>query len=863
MSIRSPNSAVAAAHAVGATAEQNAMETCTLAIALACGIWYFFILLVQGIGFAQLYRFYSSTPKPAVSPTFKPENVPLVTILRPVKGLEPQLYECLAATFRQDYPREKLTIYFCVSSRDDLAFPVLQRLLADFPGFDASILVEEEDPNLSGHGEIGNLGPNPKIRNMSRGYREAKGDIIWVIDCNVWVGKGVAGRMVDKLCGFKTDGTRAVPYKFVHQLPLVVDSVGASVGEEARDLLLESHDQDQQVSSTNSAANDISSPPKAESKLNTILRTSGGRLEEMFMAGSHAKFYTAINTVSIAPCIVGKSNMFRRSHLNYLTSGASRYSPGIDFFSENICEDHLIGDLLWRKVVEEEQAGTKFHKHGLVFGDPAIQPMAGMSVREYVARRVRWLRVRKWTVTLATFVEPGVEPILCSAYGAFAFTTLPWVHNKTGIPQSWLAFFIFWMTSALIWMGIDSLVYAKLHSGASTEVDADTPSFARPTEGQPRRSAAEWVCAWLGREFLALPIWSWACLGGTTVMWRGKKFHVGLDMRVVEIGGQKRAASPDTDYARSRNLVASCPPRANQSALRQSHRRCAIYSQITKAQSILGSTAAQHVISLTSMQSYVALWLLRFVAPIGQFTALGERFGKSLQMRKQFTKSKSKESSSVGDSKPTTPKPKSPAPEPHLWSEWEWSTEGSFYYRARKGENDEWEYETSAPAEFTAPAKETPRTIPFVSVYYERPKAEYPSEVRDVVYVSREAVYECSTFSSGSDAKDEYTWASAACEDMKVGGGNGAKAEELPDVELSEAKKDGKKDGKKEGKGLRKSDVDEWRKSVGEERPEGSGAEAAAGSNMQHHVADNVAKPPREKKKEHERKEWRRREKRK
>ncbi|TVY36042.1 Ceramide glucosyltransferase [Lachnellula subtilissima] len=533
-------------------AEQNAMDKWIFGIALACGIWYFFIVLVQGIGSAQLYRYYSFKPKPAVSPTLPTRNVPHITVLRPVKGLEPQLYECLAATFRQVYPLEKLTIYFCVASASDPAFPVLQRLLADFPRFDAKVFVEEEDPNLAGHGgETTNLGPNPKIRNMSRGYREAKGDIIWVIDCNVWIGKGVAGRMVDKLCGYKADGTKTIPYKFVHQLPLVVDSVGASVDEESRGLLR--HEEDQQVSSTSSSAYDISSPPKDESHLDTVLRTGGGRLEEMFMASSHAKFYTAINTVSIAPCIVGKSNMFRRSHLDHLTSGASPYSPGIDFFSENICEDHLIGDLLWRKKVEEEKAGTKFYKHGLVFGDLAIQPMAGMSVREYIARRVRWLRVRKWTVTLATFVEPGVEPILCSAYGAFAFTTLPLFHEKLGVPQTWAAFFISWIASALTWMLVDSLVYAKLHSGASIELDEDTPSFAKPPGRQSRRSIGEWISAWLGREFLALPIWSWACLGGTTVMWRGKKFRVGLDMRVVEIKNLQETLNLEPESMRSRS----------------------------------------------------------------------------------------------------------------------------------------------------------------------------------------------------------------------------------------------------------------------------------------------------------------------
>jgi ceramide glucosyltransferase len=489
------------------------------------------------------FRYYSSKPTPAACIKLPTEDIPHVTILRPAKGLEPQLYECLAATFHQTYPREKLAIYFCVSSSSDPAYPVLRRLISDFPDFDAKLFIEEEDPNLSGHGgDAGNLGPNPKIRNLSRGYREAKGDIVWILDCNVWVGKGVAGRMVDKLCGYGPAGVRVMPYKFVHQLPLVVDSVGASAAEEARGLLEARHDDDR---AEGTAGYDISSDSNRESEHTKALRIGGGRLEEMFMASSHAKFYTAINTVGIAPCIVGKSNMFRRSHLDYLTSTSQSTPRGIDFFSSNICEDHLIGDLLWRKKVPEEEAGEKWGKHHLVFGDLAIQPMARMSVRDYVARRVRWLRVRKWTVTMATLVEPGVECFLCSAYAAFALTTLPWAHTALGIPHTWATSALIWLLLVIAWIAVDRLVFAKLHSCASVELDPDTPSFARPPTSRSRRSAKEWLAAWLSREILALPIWTYAVLGGTTVVWRSKKFWVGMDMKVYEIKGKERS-SPST-----------------------------------------------------------------------------------------------------------------------------------------------------------------------------------------------------------------------------------------------------------------------------------------------------------------------------
>jgi hypothetical protein len=55
MSTLSPNPFVATASAVGVATENHEMSTGIFATALACGIWYFFILLVQAIGVTQLY----------------------------------------------------------------------------------------------------------------------------------------------------------------------------------------------------------------------------------------------------------------------------------------------------------------------------------------------------------------------------------------------------------------------------------------------------------------------------------------------------------------------------------------------------------------------------------------------------------------------------------------------------------------------------------------------------------------------------------------------------------------------------------------------------------------------------------------
>ena len=424
-----------------------------------------------------------------------------------------------------------MTIFFCVATAQDPVYPILKQLVSDFPQFDATVLVEETDPLLHGSsGHIDNLGPNPKIRNISRAYREAKGDVIWILDCNVWVGKGAAGRLVDKLFGFQPNGSRTTPYKLVHQLPLVVD-IESTNTEEAQSLL--------------SRGPDHHTSPK------TGLMGRGGRLEQMFMSTGHAKFYSAINTVGVAPCLVGKSNMFRKSHLERFTdpdqnpiisaSEASR-GRGIDFFSSYICEDHLIGDLIWRSKA------PGYLNHGLVVGDVAIQPMSGMSIAAYIARRVRWLRVRKWTVPAATLVEPGVESFLCSLHFSFAMTTLPWVHEHIGIPPTYKAMGALWLFAVTIWMLLDRWATTMLYELRSVEVDENTPSFARGTArkgGAKKPTFMEWLPAWIGRETLALPIWTWAVLLGTTVNWRGRMFRVNMDMSVVEMGdgGRKKAAN--------------------------------------------------------------------------------------------------------------------------------------------------------------------------------------------------------------------------------------------------------------------------------------------------------------------------------
>ena len=410
--------------------------------------------------------------------------------------------------------------------------------MEEFPGFDAKVLVES-DRTVQ---EVDNLGPNPKIRNISLAYKEARGDIIWVLDCNVWVAPGVLGRMVDRLTGYAKDTPSARPFKFVHQMPLVVDLVDHARPQAGQGQTLLSS------ASEASPGTDVATLDNPGT-LSNVWYQGGGRLDEMFMATTHAKFYGAINAVGIAPCVVGKSNMFRKSHLDQVTDGSlnpiiprEEHRPtGVDYFSHHICEDHSIGDLLWRSKIPGHS------NHGIVWGDLVIQPMAGMSVAAYVARRVRWLRARKFTVLAATIVEPGVESILCGFYFSFAMTTVPWIHQNLGIPRTWVTMCLIWLSFVTIWMLADWTVFRRLHSANSIKMDEDTPKFAKGTTGPTRvykRIFAEWLAAWVGRELMALPIWTWAVLLGGTVNWRGKTFKVRFDTTVEEIFAPESQARP-------------------------------------------------------------------------------------------------------------------------------------------------------------------------------------------------------------------------------------------------------------------------------------------------------------------------------
>ncbi|KAI5970081.1 HSX11 [Candida margitis] len=544
-------------------------------------IWYIVISIVANIGFIEILlkfshrtllstkvkrsRYKKETPGEEVNDgklTYEG-----VTIIRPIKGIDPELSSCLESSFVQNYPSDKIQLLFCIDDPNDPSVPIIKKLIARYPTIDAEILVSNNfNPDSKSSSE--HYGPNPKVNNLAKGFLKAKYDILWVMDSNVWASSNILRNSVFTMNMNLNNGRKVGdkrPVKLVHHVPLAfcIDSISGRGGDDnAMDLegsVTPTYSEDDSdyasVTSQNSNLTNRKLSQTAQLNIdhpsghgcnnngNYSRKLLGAKLDEMFLHSSHSKFYVALNNLSIAPCVNGKSNMYRKSDLDQavklipyknspffrdakVKSDAAAYTSlglghAIKFFARYIGEDNMIGIALW-----ENCNG----RTGLT-GDVVVQPLSrhDNTVQDYMQRRVRWLRVRKYMVSLATFIEPTTESIVSGVYGTFAMSTL-FFHRWFSI-KWFLLHMGFWCLS-------DFIQYNVLINHVKSTASANVTYLPRWMDDihvvKSVGEVIEWLQVWLLREVLALPIW-FIAMFGHEIDWRGRPFKIKKDLTAEEL----------------------------------------------------------------------------------------------------------------------------------------------------------------------------------------------------------------------------------------------------------------------------------------------------------------------------------------
>jgi ceramide glucosyltransferase len=106
----------------------------------------------------------------------QPEAMPPISILKPVRGIDPLFYSVVCSHAQQDYPHFELL--FAVSDLDDPAVPIIERAIAEFPNRRIKLIVRST------------VTPNPKVGALIDLEKEALYDVLLVNDGDIRAPQG-------------------------------------------------------------------------------------------------------------------------------------------------------------------------------------------------------------------------------------------------------------------------------------------------------------------------------------------------------------------------------------------------------------------------------------------------------------------------------------------------------------------------------------------------------------------------------------------------------------------------------------------------------------------------------------------------
>lgn len=152
----------------------SALRWVILATALLPSLYYLAVVFLAR-------RFFN--PRKSPTSVFRPP----VSVLKPVRGLDPEAYINFSSFCRQNYPEYE--ILFGVSSEQDPAVSEIRKLVADFPGVPIRLV-----------GVAESIGSNDKVSKLCGLARAAKHHVLVVSDGDIRVGPNYLRSVVAPFC---------------------------------------------------------------------------------------------------------------------------------------------------------------------------------------------------------------------------------------------------------------------------------------------------------------------------------------------------------------------------------------------------------------------------------------------------------------------------------------------------------------------------------------------------------------------------------------------------------------------------------------------------------------------------------------
>ncbi|CAL1546043.1 unnamed protein product [Lymnaea stagnalis] len=246
------------------------------------------------------------------------DDVPGVSIIKPLMGVDPLLEYNLESHFKLTYP--KFELLFCVHDDQDAAVTVVNSLHERYPQVDMQLFI----------GGVNDV-VNPMVQNMVPAYDAAKYEYVWISSSRIEASNEIIFDLASKL--------QQSNVALVHQIPFTTDNPGF-----------------------------------------------GSTVEKIYFGSAMTRFYISFNMLGLC-CVIGMSYIFKKSLLDQ--------ANGLKWYGRYLAEDFF----LTRALHERGQL--------IMSAIPAKQNVGQITLRGFVERMVRWMRLRLNMMTLVTgFLEP-------------------------------------------------------------------------------------------------------------------------------------------------------------------------------------------------------------------------------------------------------------------------------------------------------------------------------------------------------------------------------------------------------------------------------------------------------------------------